>query len=192
MLLKVKTFETYLWRQFANLPICQYNIWSCHSIEFPGFLHFSRALIHWLFLQRWVRYFPDKTKHWQRHNEPRLFSYFIYYKLPTYLPTCLPTYLPPDIPTYLPIYLPLRLVTFQTLPAYIPNCKCIFPKCSFAKCTWLSGFLASSELCKFISNLFHSIWLWHVPWMNCRVGTICCKTFLQLSPLSLCLVTQRT
>ena len=78
VLLKVKTFETYLWRQFANLPICQYNIWSCHSIEFPGFLHFSRALIDWLFLQRWVRYFPDKTKHWQRHNEPRLFSYFMY------------------------------------------------------------------------------------------------------------------
>ena len=41
----VKTFETYLWCQFANSPIRQYNIWSCHSIEFPGFLHFSTAVI---------------------------------------------------------------------------------------------------------------------------------------------------
>ena len=38
------------------LSICQYNIWSCHSIEFPGFLHFSTSLIvstkaSWIFLR---------------------------------------------------------------------------------------------------------------------------------------------
>ena len=105
VLLKVKTFETYLWRQFANLPICQYNIWSCHSIEFPGFLHFSRALIHWLFLQRWVRYFPDKTKHWQRHNEPRLFSYFMYWSIwQSSSVTCMVTFLSSDFSERFPIW----------------------------------------------------------------------------------------
>ena len=66
--------KKYFWNLFVLLP-CQFANTISEVVTQLSSLDFCTSPHLGLFLQTRVRYFPNKTKHCQRHNGPRLLSW---------------------------------------------------------------------------------------------------------------------